>query len=190
MNTRLSAWFFRLTFACACLLGWGGTAAAGTVSFAGTVTSADQALTDCVTNYANVRAFTVSATGTYTLTNNQAPAAFNGPTFYYAAVFTSAPTFASGNPDRLFVINNTAVGATATSTLNAGTTYYLVVGGSTGCGTVYPVAYDFTLSSPAGTAVLAPLSVTQVPSLGHFSIALLAAMLAWTGLRRKVGESA
>lgn len=162
---------------------------AGTVSFTGTVTTADQALTDCVTNYASVRAFTVSATGTYTLTNNQAPAAFNGPTFYYAAIFTVAPTFVSGNPDRLVIINN-AGATTAASTLNASTTYYLVTGGSSGCGTVYPVAYDFTLSSPAGTAVLVPLSVTHVPSLGHVSIVLLAAMLAWTGLRRKAGKSA
>lgn len=142
-----------------------GTALAVDTPLTGTITTADTAFTDCgiLTNYAKVMPFTVTVTGTYTLDSAAPLAAYNGPDFYYAGIFSSAVSSAS-SPSRMAIINNTAAFLSASVSLTAGTTYYLVVGGSAGCGSVYPVSYNFQVHGPGSLVFEQPPSPEEMPS--------------------------
>ena len=143
-----------------------GTALAVDTPLTGTITTADTAFTDCgiLTNYAKVMPFTVTVTGTYTLDSAAPLTSFSGPDFYYVAIFSSAVSSAAPSPSRMAIINNTALYPSASVSLTAGTTYYLVVGGSAGCGSVYPVSYNFQVHGPGSLVFEQPPSPEEMPS--------------------------
>jgi hypothetical protein len=172
--------------AIACLAVVGSAGASGAVSLSGTVTSSDTQFTDCTAtpNYAVVRPFTVTGSGAYTLTSTAPTASFNSAAFYYAAIFTSLPTYASGNPDRLAVVNNNTV-QTANVGLAALTNYFLAVGGSAGCGTVYPVSYALTFESPNGEVVFSDVGGPGIPEPGTWAMMIGGLGMIGGALRRR-----
>ena len=149
------------------LLMLSGAALAVDTTLTGTITTADTAFTDCDTNYAKVMPFTVTVTGTYTLDSAAPVAADDRSDFYYVAIFSSVVSSAL-SPSRLTVINNTALYPSASVSLTAGTTYYLVVGGSSSCSSVYPVSYNFQVHGPGSLIFEQPPSPEETPAPDSF----------------------